>query len=143
MNLDEIKARSRELSTRAYLATVGSRAVPNVVPVHPAWEHDVLWVMTGRTSVKARNIGQNPKVALHWEVGDLGDGLELWGTGAVHDDAGTKRRLWTGIFDYDLDAFAPGGAEHSPDIVFIAIHPERAVYAEAFGTRAVDRWPTA
>ena len=41
---------------------------PDVVPVHPCWEGDVLWFMCGTSSVKVRNIAANPNVALHWQV---------------------------------------------------------------------------
>lgn len=140
MNLNDIKTRSRDLSTRAYLATIRADSTPDVVPVHPGWERDTLWIMTGRDSVKARNVARNPRVALHWEVNEAGDGLEVWGTAVIHHDATTKRRLWTGIFDYDLDSFSSGGVDHSPEIVFISVRPERAVYARAFGTTGVDRW---
>ena len=48
---------------------------------------------------------------MHWQVTEAGDGVEVWGTAEVHTDVETKRRLWTGVFDYDLDQFAPGGAD--------------------------------
>lgn len=140
MNLNDVKAKGRDLSPRAYLATTGPDNMPDVVPVHPGWEGDVLWIMTGRDSVKARNIARNLRVALHWEVNDAGDGLELWGAAVLHGDDDTRRRLWTGIFDYDLDVFSSGGADHSPKIVFISVRPDRAVYAQAYGTTGIDRW---
>jgi hypothetical protein len=33
------------------------------------------------------------------------------GTATVNTDLHTKRRLWTGVFTYNLDDFAPGGIE--------------------------------
>ena len=68
----------------------------------------MLWAMVGRTSVKARNVAANDRVALHWQVTEKGDGLEVWGTATVHDDLETKRRLWNGVFDYDLNAVRAG-----------------------------------
>ena len=96
--------------------------------------------MTGAKSVKVRNIAHHPNVALHWRVTEAGDGLEVWGRATVHADLDTKRRLWKGVFDYDLDHFAPGGPDGSPDVVFVAIRPVRAVYIKAFGTKGREHW---
>ncbi len=131
----------KRLSPWAHLATVGADAEPDVVPVHPCWEGDVLWCFVGSNSVKVHNIAANPKVALHWQVSEQGDGLELWGTAAVWDDVDTKRRLWNGVFDYDLNLFSPGGPDGSPDAAFIAITPRRAVAIKQFGIGGIDRWP--
>ena len=140
MELDEVKEQGKRLSMWAHLATVGADGNPDVVPVHPCWEGDVLWVMTGATSVKVRNLASNPNVALHWQITEAGDGLELWGTGSVHDDLATKRRLWEGVFDYDLSAFVPGGPDNSPDTVFLAVEPQRAVFIKQYGVGGIERW---
>lgn len=141
MNLDEIKQHAAQLSPWAHLATVGADNQPDVVPIHPCWEGDVLWVMCAMTSVKVRNVEANPNVALHWQVTAIGDGIEIWGTATVHSDLDTKRRLWSGVFDYDLNAFAPGGPEASPDTAFLAIKPERALYLKAYGMAGRSTWP--
>jgi general stress protein 26 len=139
MDLDEIKAEGQRLSPWAHFATVGADGKPDVVPVHPSWEGDTLWVMASEDSVKCRNIAHQPEVALHWQVTESGDGLELWGTASVHADLDTKRRLWTGVFDYDLDFFVPGGPEAS-GTAFIAVAPSRAVYLKAYGMGGIERW---
>lgn len=140
MELEEIKDLARGLSPWAHLATVGSDGKPDVTPVHPCWDGDVLWVMVGVGSVKARNIAVNPSVALHWQVTESGDGVELWGTAELHDDLATKRRLWTGVFDYDLDLFSPGGPEGSTETGFLAIRPERALHMKTYGIGGTQRW---
>jgi general stress protein 26 len=140
MDLSEIKAQASRLSPWAHMATVGSDGEPDVVPVHPCWEGDVLWLMVGTDSVKVRNIAHQPKVALHWQITAEGDGVEVWGTATVHTDLATKRRLWTGVFDYDLTAFAPGGPEDSPGTAFVAVEPERALYLEMYGAKGAHRW---
>ena len=140
MELDEIKQHATQLSPWAHLATVGADNQPDVVPVHPCWDGDVLWVMCGLTSVKVRNIEANPNVALHWQVTAIGDGVEIWGTATVHSDLDTKRRLWTGVFDYDLNTFAPGGPDASPDTAFLAIEPERALYLKVYGSAGKGTW---
>jgi general stress protein 26 len=140
MDLDDVKAEGQRLSMWAHMATVGADGGPDVVPVHPAWENDTLWIMTGTRSVKVRNIEANPKVALHWQVGESGDGLELWGTATTHTDVETKKRLWNGVFDYDLSAFSPGGPEDSGGTAFVAVQPERAVAVKAFGAGGRETW---
>jgi general stress protein 26 len=140
MELDEIKAKATALSPWMHIATVGADGKPDVVPVHPCWEGDVLWTMAGTTSVKARNIAANPNVALHSQVTEKGDGVETWGTATIHADLETKRRLWTGVFDYDLNAFAPGGPDDSEGTCFIAIVPERALYLDTYGMGGSFRW---
>jgi general stress protein 26 len=143
MELDEIKAKAQALSPWMHIATVGADGKPDVVPVHPCWEGDVLWTMAGTDSVKARNIAANPNVALHSQVTEKGDGVEIWGTATVHADLETKRRLWTGVFDYDLNAFAPGGPDDSEGTCFIAIVPERALYLDTYGMGGSFRWSAA
>lgn len=138
--LEDVRAAASALSPWAHLATVGPDGAPDVVPVHPCWDGDVLWVMCGVGSVKARNVTHEPRVALHWQVTEVGDGVEVWGTAQLVDDAATKRRLWRGVFDYDLDVFAPGGPEGSPDTGFLAVRPDRAVIVRGYGAGGVVRW---
>ena len=64
----------------------------------------------------------------------------MWGTATVHDDLETKRRLWTGIFDYDLDLFSPGGPDGSPNTVFVAVALERALSIKAYGLGGRETW---
>ena len=139
MDIDRVKQEGARLSPLAHVATVGADGAPDVVPVHPAWEGDTLWFMSGAASVKVRNIGHQPAVALHWQVSEAGDGLAMWGEARVHTDLDTKRRLWTGVFDYDLDLFAPGGPE-SPDMAFVAVTPQRALSLIAYGMGGRDTW---
>lgn len=141
MDLERVKTESARLSPQAHVATVGRDGAPDVVPIHPAWEGDTIWFMAGAKSVKCRNIAHNPNVAMHWQVTEAGDGLEVWGIAEVHTDLETKKRLWTGVFDYDLSAFASGGPEGSPDTAFVAIHPKRALYLIAYGMGGRETWP--
>ncbi len=109
--LEDVKSFAAGLSPWAHLASVGADGKPDVVPVHPCWEGDICWVMIGTDSVKARNVAAHADVAMHWQVDAVGDGVEIWGTAEVFADLDTKRRLWTGVFDYDLNMFAPGGPD--------------------------------
>ncbi len=139
-DLDQVQAFATALSPWAHLATVGADGAPDVVPVHPCWEGDTIWMMVGLGSVKARNVAANPNVALHWQVTEVGDGVEIWGTAEVHDDLETKRRMWGGVFDYDLNAFAPGGPDNSPETGFLAITPTRALVIKQYGMGGMERW---
>ena len=138
--LEDVKRFASGLSPWAHLATVGADGAPDVTPVHPCWEGDTLWIMVGTQSVKASNVKANDRVALHWQVTEIGDGVEVWGTAAVFDDLETKRRLWKGVFDYDLDAFAPGGPEGSEGTGFMAITPDRALVLRQYGMGGAERW---
>ncbi len=140
MELDDFKAFTTELSPWAHIATVGSDGAPDVVPIHPCWEDDVLWTMLGASSVKARNVQANDQVCLHWQITEKGDGAELWGTAELFTDVDTKRHLWEGVFDYDLNLFAPGGPDNSPDTGFLAIRPDRALILRQYGMGGTERW---
>jgi general stress protein 26 len=140
ITLDEIKAHGSALSPWAHVATVRPDGTPDVVPVHPCWEGDVLWFMCGAESVKARNLATNPKLTLSWQVTEVGDCVEIWGTGEVFTDLATKRRLWEGVFDYDLNAFAPGGPDNSEGTAFVAVTPTKALYMKMYGMGGSFRW---
>ncbi len=139
MDLNDIKQKAATLSPWAHIATVRADGTPDVTPVHPCWEGDTLWIMVFNGSAKVRNVATNPGVALHWQVTEKGDGVELWGTASVHTDLATKERLWTGVFDYDLNLFAPDGPS-SPQVAFMAVQPERALYLAAYGMGGTERW---
>ncbi len=140
VTLDEVKTFATSLSPWAHLATIGADNAPDVVPVHPGWEGETIWSMIGADSVKARNVAANPQVAMHWQVTAAGDGVEVWGTAEVHTDVETKRRLWDGVFDYDLNDFAPGGPDGSPATAFLAVTPSRALILYTYGMKGTKRW---
>ena len=139
-DLASIRAAAIALSPWAHIATVGKDGRPDVVPVHPCWEGDVLWILVGDDSVKAKNVRHNNHVALHWQVTETGDGVEMWGTASLHSDLYTKRRLWNGVFDYDLNAFAPGGPDASPGTGFMRVDVYRALYLPAYGMKGRFEW---
>ncbi len=111
-------------ATWAYLATaVGDQ--PKVRVVHPAFEGERLWVATGRNSAKGKQIAQNPKVELFYQVGSEFVHLTVTGTARFIEDAAEKKRVWEGnIFDYDLGQFWPGGHQ-APDFGLRRVTPAR------------------
>jgi general stress protein 26 len=138
--LEDVKRFAAGLSPWAHLATVGADGAPDVTPVHPCWEGDTLWIMVGTESVKSTNVRANDRVALHWQVTEAGDGVEVWGTATVLDDIDTKRRLWEGVFDYDLNAFVPGGPDDAEGTGFMAVTPDRALILHQYGMGGSERW---
>lgn len=143
ITIEEVKTASSALSMWAHIATVGADHEPGVVPVHPCWDGEALWIMVGLTSTKTRNVAENPRVALHWQVTENGDGVEVWGTARVLSDIDTKRRLWSGVFDYDLSGFAPGGPDNSPDTAFMEVTVERALVMKMYGMGGMQRYSRA
>jgi PPOX class probable F420-dependent enzyme len=139
VDLNDVATETTRLSNWAHLATVGADGNPDVVPVWPAWQDDRVWIFTDVNSVKVRNLAANSNVAMHWQVDESGDGVEVWGTAAVHSDLDTKRRLWTGVFTYNLDDFAPDGPESASNC-FIAIRPDRALALKQYGMAGRDTW---
>ncbi|HRE03839.1 MAG TPA: pyridoxamine 5'-phosphate oxidase family protein [Ilumatobacteraceae bacterium] len=139
MELADLPQIASALSPWAHLATVRADGTPDVVPVHPAWLDGDLWVMSGATARKVRNVADNAAVALHWQVTEAGDGLEVWGEASVHTDRDTKHRLWTGVFDYDLNLFAPDGPDGS-GTAFVRVRPTSALYLRAYGMGGTERW---
>jgi len=138
MQLSEFQAEAKRLSNFAHLATVGTDGAPAVVPIWPAWHDGKVWISTHQASVKVRNLRANPKAALHWQVDESGDAAMLWGDATVHDDERTRRGMWTGVFDYDLDDFT-GGVD-DPNTCFIAVEPRRAVTLKAYGQGGREAW---
>jgi general stress protein 26 len=143
MEFDEVRTQAARLSPWCHVATVSPDGSPHVVPVHPAFEGRTIWAMTGVHSVKARNVRASPGVMLHWQVTEAGDNLMVWGRGTMFDDLDTKRRLWEGVFDYDLDLFSGGGPEGSPETGFLAVEPTRAVFLEFYGIKGRSEWRAA
>jgi general stress protein 26 len=143
MDFDAVRAQAARLSPWCHVASVAPDGSPHVVPVHPAFEGRTIWALTGLRSVKARNVRAKPDVMLHWQVTEAGDNLMVWGRASMHGDQETKRRLWEGVFDYDLNLFEPGGPDGSPDTGFLAVEPVRAVFLEFYGIKGREEWRAA
>ena len=142
MELAEIIEASKRMGEWAHIGTVSPSGTPYVTPVHPCWDGDTLWTMCGTDSVKAKNVAANPKITYHWQVSPDTefDSLMVWGNATVHADLETKKRLWEGVFDYDLNAFAPGGPEDSEGTGFMALEPTRAIMLKQFGMGGRQDW---
>ena len=135
-------AETHRLGPYIYLATSSAAGAPHVVPIHADWHDGHIYAMVGLHDVKVRNLRANPAVCLHWQVSESTgwDSLLAWGTAAVLATTQDKRRLWSGVLSYDLDAFSTGGPDGSPDTGFLEVTVERAVLLRRFGYDGRDEW---
>ena len=142
MDLAEVIEESKNLGEWAHVATISPSGTPYVTPVHPCWDQQILWTMVGSDSVKAKNIQTSPLVSCHWQVSPETnfDSLIIWGHAELFTDLETKQRLWEGVFDYDLNAFAPGGPTESTGTGFMSIIPSKAVLLKGMGMGGRFDW---
>lgn len=112
---------------------------PRVRMVHPTWEGSVLWLATGPTTAKARQISQQPLIDIQFQVA-APDFIHLLvrGEAMIFDDQETKTRIWD-VMDYDLAQFWPEGPE---DEAYCAVRivPDRVELSEMFGTANKRVW---
>jgi general stress protein 26 len=110
--------------TWAYLATAKG-GQPKVRVVHPGFEGEKVWIATGPTSAKAKQIAKNPNVELFYSVGTEFTHLTVTGGARMVTDQKEKDRVWNAkIFDYDLTQFWPKGSS-SPDFSLMLVTPRR------------------
>lgn len=142
MEFADVLVHYERIGPIVYLATVTPDGRPHTVPVHANWADDRLYVMAGIGDRKTRNIGAGSSVLLHAEVSDKSgwDSLLIEGEARILDSVEDKRRLWHGVFTYDLDLFSPGGPDNSPGTCFLEITPTRAVYLARFGFDGREVW---
>jgi general stress protein 26 len=120
------------------LATVANNEA-RVRMVHPTWEGDILWIATGPTSAKAREIQANGAVDIQFQVApDDFVHLLVRGNASVLTDQATKDRIWD-VMDYDLAQFWPGGPT-SPDYCAVRVQPVRVELSQMFGTMNKRVW---
>ncbi|ANY06065.1 pyridoxamine 5'-phosphate oxidase family protein [Pseudonocardia sp. HH130630-07] len=95
----EIERRLRE-DRVVWLSTVRPDGRPHVTPVWFVFDDDVWWIGCARHSVKARNVGACPQVALALEGGDapvVAEGRAvLWTTGFPAAVVGAFARKYGG-----------------------------------------------
>jgi general stress protein 26 len=142
MDLTGFVAETRRLGPLAHLATVAADGSPHVAPVSTDWHEGFLYVMVGLNGVKTRNLRRDPRLCLHYQVGEETgwDSLMVWGAARILESAADRNRLWHGVLSYDLDEFAPGGPDNSPDVGFLQIMVDRAVLLRRFGIDGREEW---
>ena len=102
--------------------------------VLPDQRHDV--VRTGAAEEQPAVLERRVLEGVGEDLAELVDEVDR----ELFDDVETKRRLWDGVFDYDLNAFAPGGPDDSPGTGFLAITPTRALVLKQYGMGGMQRW---
>jgi general stress protein 26 len=98
----------------ATLTTIDTKQRPFSRILHPMWERDVGWIITGRQSPKAKHLAANPMVAVsYWDASH--DTVMAQCRAEWCDDMATKQRVWD-LFKstppplgYDPAMFLPGG----------------------------------
>jgi general stress protein 26 len=136
MNLsDEQKIVSimKENFLHAYLATCDGDQ-PRVRPVSPIVEADMsIWVTTGGTSRKVKQIKKNPKICLFFTKQPNGDkSAIILGKAKIASDLKTKKRIWK-ICHYNLSGYFPKGPE-SPAFCLLKILPNKIEWWDSWKT---------
>jgi nitroimidazol reductase NimA-like FMN-containing flavoprotein (pyridoxamine 5'-phosphate oxidase superfamily) len=142
MSLSDVITESVRFGSQVYMATVSPSGMPYVTPVVVAWKDDMLWAAVGLAQAKVKNLEKNNQISCHWNTGESlnYDGLMVWGTAQIFDDLETKRRMWEGVFDYDLTAINGGGPDEAAHACLIAITPSRALLLRKFGVEGREVW---
>jgi general stress protein 26 len=98
-------------SLHAYLATCDGDQ-PRVRPVSPIVEDDMsIWVTTGGTSRKVKQIRQNPKICLAFvELPDGDRAAIVIGEAQIIPDIEKKKRVWK-LASFDLWKHFPNGPD--------------------------------
>lgn len=128
---NDVEAASKKAIWCALASVEGS--APRVRMVHPTWEGKTLWLATGRTSPKARQITTNPNVDVQFQVAPP-DFIHILvrGQAALTLDPDEKKRVWD-VIDYDLAQFWPGGPD-DPNYAPVKITPTRVELSKMFGS---------
>ncbi len=142
MDLDDVIREASRLGPIAHLATVTAAGEPHVVPVHVDWLDGRLYCSAGTGDAKVRNLGVQPAACLHFQVAAATgwDSLMIWARGRILTSLEDKRRLWHGVFSYDLNEFDPGGPDNAPESCFLELEPTRAVLLRRYGLDGREAW---
>ena len=106
---------------------------PRVRMVHPTWEGDVLWLATGPSTPKAKQMASNPMVDIQWQVSPPNFiHIMCRGNAELLVDDASRAHAWDAL-DYDLKGFFPGGPT-DPNYVAVKLTPTRVELSEMFGS---------
>jgi general stress protein 26 len=118
-------------SLHAYLATCDGDQ-PRVRPVSPIVEDDMsIWVTTGGTSRKVKQIRQNPKICLAFVELPNGDKAAIViGEARIIPDIKRKKRVWK-LAPFDLYEHFPDGPD-SNDFCLLKIIVKNIEWRESW-----------
>ena len=107
----------------AHIATSDDEGSPHVAVVAPCIDGTDVWILTSRSSRKARNVAVNGRMALVWTPGAE---VYLYGSACLVEALEEKQRLWSsGLLSFDPASFF--GTPDNPDFVLLKIEPDTAV----------------
>ena len=116
-----------------------SKNGPRVRMVHPTWEGDVLWLATGPSTPKAKQMVSNPMVDVQWQVSPPNFvHIMCRGKAELFMDDATRAHAWE-VLDYDLNDFFSGGPT-DPNYVAVKVTPTRVELSEMFGSLNQRVW---
>jgi general stress protein 26 len=118
LSWDDVAA---HLTGLANAATASSDGTPHVSVVAAVVDGDSIWITTKRSSGKAINLAENPRIALVFRPGSES---YVSGTVEIVDDADEKRRRWSGFFPYDAESFF--GPPENDGVVLLKVRPTAA-----------------
>ena len=120
----------KENSLHAYLATCDGDQ-PRVRTVSPIVEDDMsIWVTTGSTSRKVKQIRQNPKICLAFVEQPNGDkAATVIGEARIIPDIKERNRVWK-LANFDLYEHFPNGPD-SDDFCLLKIIVKRIEWRES------------
>lgn len=110
-----------EMPTTIWLASVRSDGRPHLIPIWFVWYEGKIWIATGRSSQKHRNIQHDPRVCVALEDGN--NPLVIEGSAAAYLDDATRDALaphFVAKFSWDFRS----DSDYS---LLIGIAPERVV----------------
>jgi general stress protein 26 len=121
----------KENCTHAYLATCDGDQ-PRVRPVSPIVEDDMsIWVTTGSTSRKVKQIRKNPKICLSFVEHPIGDKAAMViGEAQIIPDIEKRRRIWK-MAPFDLYEHFPKGPD-SDEFCLLQIVIKRIEWRETW-----------
>ena len=140
---EEFRARINKIVWCTF-TTIDRKGRPRSRMMHPMWEGQQGWVATGRHTLKAKHIEQNPYVSLcYWDPEQKQVYAECKASWA--DDAETRRRVWDLYKErpppmgYDLSLFWPDGPEHK-DFGVLRLSPWRIELSSLADLRNTQVW---
>jgi nitroimidazol reductase NimA-like FMN-containing flavoprotein (pyridoxamine 5'-phosphate oxidase superfamily) len=90
------EAQARFEAAQVYwIATARPNGMPNLAPLIAVWVDDALYFSSGENERKAKNLADNPQVAVMTGCNDLGEGFDsvVEGNAVVVSDDATLRRV--------------------------------------------------
>src|SRR6476619_4314941 len=94
-----------------WLATTGADGAPHLIPIWGAWVGD-RWYVEGGPTRWQRNLRENPKLAIHIEIGDevvidCEAAADKWQAGGLWELRPVKAFAWS-VFPTDMTRFRFG-----------------------------------